>query len=173
VNVTRGQISKMVALAARLSGPTGPQIFEDVSPASTFYEPIQQLASRGYIAGYPCGGDAEPCVAPLDRKYFRPGQNTTRGQLAKIVSETARLDEPPGEEKFADVASGSPFFVWINRLVNLGIISGYACGTVGAGEPCDASNRPYFRPGDLVSRGQTAKIVANTFFPGCQTPARR
>jgi hypothetical protein len=163
----------MVALAAGLSDPAGPQIFEDVPPASTFYAPIQQLASRGYIGGYPCGGsEAELCVAPLNRKYFRPGQNTTRGQLAKIVSETAQLDDPPGEEKFADVPSDSPFFVWINRLVNLEIISGYACGGVGAGEPCDASNRPYFRPGDMVSRGQTAKIVANTFFPGCQTPAR-
>lgn len=174
VNVTRGQISKMVALAANLSGPTGEQIFQDVPPNSTFYDPIQQLASRGYIGGYPCGtSDEEQCVGQEPRPYFRPGHNTTRGQLSKIVSETAQFNDDPGAQKFTDVAPGSPFYVWINRLVNRQIISGYPCGTEGAGEPCDAQNRPYFRPGALVTRGQTAKIVANTFFPDCETPARR
>ena len=36
----------------------------------------------------------------------------------------------------------------------------------------DAENRYYFRPANNVTRGQSAKIVANTFFPGCQTPGR-
>ncbi len=170
LNVTRGQISKMVALAANLSGSTGNQIFEDVQPGSTFYDPIQQLASRGYIGGYPCGGAGEPCEAG-NLPYFRPGVNTTRGQLSKIVSETARFNEGPGPQKFADVPGDSPFFVWINRLANRGVISGYSCG--GAGEGCDAQSRPYLRPNDKVTRGQTAKIVANTFFPNCYTPARK
>ena len=168
LNVTRGQISKMVALAANLAGPTGNQIFEDVKPGSTFYDPIQQLASRGYIGGYPCGRvESEPCEAG-DRSYFRPGVNTTRGQLSKIVSETARFVDAPGTQKFADVPEESPFFTWINRLANRGVISGYTCG--GPGEACDAQSRPYFRPNDYVTRGQTAKIVANTFYPNCQTP---
>jgi hypothetical protein len=170
LNVTRGQISKMVALAANLSGPTGDQIFEDVAPGSTFYDYIQQLASRGYIGGYPCGRPTEPCEEG-DRPYFRPGVNTTRGQLSKIVSETARFTEAPGEQKFADVPGDSPFFMWINRLANRGVIGGYACG--GPEEDCDAQNHPYFRPNENVTRGQTAKIVANTFYPNCQTPARR
>jgi hypothetical protein len=168
LNVTRGQISKMVALAAGLSGPTGNQIFEDVEPGSTFYDPIQQLASRGYIGGYPCGGPEEPCEEG-NRPYFRPGVNTTRGQLSKIVSETALFNEDPGPQKFSDVPGDSPFFFWINRLANRGVISGYPCG--GPGEGCDAQSRPYFRPNDKVTRGQTAKIVANTFFPNCHTPA--
>ncbi|MDQ3706454.1 MAG: S-layer homology domain-containing protein [Chloroflexota bacterium] len=171
VNVTRGQISKMVALAADLSGPTGGQLFEDVPTNSTFYDPIQQLASRGYIGGYPCGTTPAELCQEGNRPYFRPGLNTTRGQLSKIVSETARFDEASGSKKFADVPTDSPFFVWINRLANRGVISGYGCG--GAGEPCDAGNLPYFRPGENVTRGQTAKIVANTFFPNCQTPSRQ
>ncbi|HEX8220567.1 MAG TPA: S-layer homology domain-containing protein [Chloroflexia bacterium] len=170
LNVTRGQISKMVALAANLSGPTGDQIFQDVQPGSTFYDPIQQIGSRGYIGGYPCGRPTEPCEEG-NRPYFRPGVNTTRGQLAKIVSETARFDEAPGEQKFADVPGDSPFFAWINRLANRGVIGGYACG--GPGEDCDDQALPFFRPNEYVTRGQTAKIVANTFFPNCQTPARR
>jgi hypothetical protein len=51
-----------------------------------------------------------------------------------------------------------PFFAPIEALAAAGIVSGYACG--GAGEPCDALNRPYFRPFAFVTRAQTAKIVA-------------
>lgn len=169
LNVTRGQISKMVALAAGLSGPTGDQRFEDVPPSNTFYDPIQQLASRGYVGGYPCGAEAEPCVGE-GLPYFRPGAQTTRGQLSKIVSETASFDELPGEQRFADVQTDSPFYVWIQRLAGRGIISGYECGS--SDMPCDSNKRPYFLPNADVTRGQTAKIVANTFFPDCdsQTP---
>ena len=167
-NVTRGQISKMVALAASLTGPLGPQKFEDVPPGSTFYSYIQQLANRGNIGGYTCGGPGEPCVAPGNLPYFRPGGNTSRGQLTKIVSETAEFNDAPGPQKFTDVPPGSTFYDWVNRLANRAVIGGYTCG--GPGEPCDAQNLPYFRPGAFVTRGQTAKIVASTFFPGCQTP---
>ena len=33
-------------------------------------------------------------------------------------------------------------------------------------------NRPYFRWTANATRGQIAKIAAQTFYPGCQTPAR-
>jgi fibronectin-binding autotransporter adhesin len=170
VNVTRGQISKMVALAADLSGSTGDQIFEDVPPTSPFYETIQQLASRSYIGGYPCGAVAgEACVGPLNRPYFRPGNNTTRAQLSKIVSQSAHFNDAPGDQQFSDVPPTNPFFAWVNRLAARSIISGYTCG--GPGEPCDAQQRPYLRPNSNVTRGQTSKIVASTFFPGCETPS--
>ncbi len=164
-NVTRGQIAKMVALAAGMDGAVGAQVFEDVPPGSTFYGPVQALATAGYIGGYPCGSvPGEPCRQG-NRPYFRPGANATRGQLSKIVSETAQFSEGPGGQKFADVPENSPFFVWVNRLANRGVISGYTCG--GPGEPCPGA---YFRPSNNVTRGQTAKIVSNTFFPNCQTP---
>ena len=39
----------------------------------------------------------------------------------------------------------------------------------GAGEPCvPPANLPYFRPNANVTRGQTSKIVANTFYPNCR-----
>lgn len=167
-NVTRGQISKMVALAAELDAPAGEQTFEDVAPDSPFYDPIQQLANAGYIGGYPCESvPAEPC-GPGNRPYFRPAANATRGQLSKIVSQTAQLNDDPGQPRFADVPEDSPFFVWVNRLAGQGVISGYPCGS--PGEPCDDQDRPYFRPNANVTRGQTAKIVANTFYPNCQAP---
>jgi hypothetical protein len=139
-----------------------------VPASNTFYDPIQQLASRGYISGYPCGSVSSEVCGPGNRPYFRPGANTTRGQLSKIVSETARFNEAPGAHQFSDVPTDSPFFVWINRLAKRGVISGYPCGS--QGEQCDDSNRPYFRPNDNVTRGQTAKVVSNTFFPNCHTP---
>ena len=172
VNVTRGQISKMVALAAGLKGPTGDQRFQDVWPNNTFYDVIQQLASRGYIGGYPCGQNPqEPCVAPANRAYFRPSANTTRGQLSKIVSNAAVIDDPVSGQTYEDVPEESPFYLWIERLTNLNVMSGYPCG--GVDEPCGASDKPYFRPNANVTRGQTAKIVSNTFFPNCQSPASR
>lgn len=167
-NVTRGQIAKMVALAADLDAPTGEQVFEDVAPGSPFYEYVQPLATAGYIGGYPCGTmPAEPCEAG-DKPYFRPSTNATRGQLTKIVSEAAQLNGDPGPPRFSDVPEDNPFFLWTNRLANQGVISGYPCG--GPNEPCDGQDLPYFRPAEHVTRGQTAKIVANTFYPNCQTP---
>src|SRR3712207_7358236 len=60
------------------------------------------------------------------------------------------------------------------RLSNRGVVSGYPCGgtnpATGAAEPCDASSRPYFRVNNNVTRGQTSKIVAETFFPNCVIP---
>ena len=51
-----------------------------------------------------------------------------------------------------------------------GTINSYNCG--GPGEPCGLQNLPYFRAYNPSTRGQTAKIVANTFYPNCQTPVR-
>lgn len=173
VNVTRGQIAKMVALAAGLTDSVGTQTFEDVPPTNPFYLWIQQLSGKGYISGYACGGAGEPCNAggAGNSPYFRPGQNTTRGQLTKIVSNAAGLNDVPASQTFTDVPTTAPFYVWVERLSSRGIISGYTCGS--AGEACDAQQRPYFRVNNNVTRGQTAKIVSNTFFPNCQMSAAK
>jgi hypothetical protein len=51
-----------------------------------------------------------------------------------------------------------PFYSFIETGVAHGLISGYNCG--GPNEPCDGQNRPYFRPGADITRGQLAKIIA-------------
>jgi hypothetical protein len=170
--VTRGQLSKIVSNSAGFSDPPGAQLFQDVPPGSTFHDWVQRLASRSIMSGYACGGVGEPCVPPQNRPYFRPNNNATRGQISKIVSNAAGFSEPPGTQLFEDVAPGSTFYDWVQRLASRSIMSGYPCG--GAGEPCvPPQNRPYFRPNNNATRGQTAKIVANTFFPNCQTPNKR
>ncbi len=173
-NVTRGQTAKIVASSAGFAEPvpSTQQTYEDVAPGSTFHLYVERLSSRGIISGYPCGGPFEPCVAPANRPYFRPNNNVTRGQLAKIGANAAGYTETPTGQTFEDAPPNSTFYLFIERLAGRGIMSGYPCS--GAGEPCVApTNRPYFRPNGPATRGQTAKIVANTFFPNCQTPARR
>jgi hypothetical protein len=170
-NVTRGQVSKMVVSAAGWNDPvpSTQQTFEDVPPGSTFWLWIEQLAGRGIIGGYPCGGPFEPCQPPLNRPYFRPNNNLTRGQLAKIASQAAAFTETPTAQTFEDVPSSSTFYLWIERMASRGIVGGYPCG--GLGEPCiSPGNRPYYRPNGNVTRGQTAKIITSSFFPNCQTP---
>jgi hypothetical protein len=87
-NATRGQISKIVSDAGGFTDPPGGQMFEDVPPGSAFYTYTERLASRSVVSGYPCGGTAEPCIAPGDLPYFRLNNKATRGQTSKIVSNT-------------------------------------------------------------------------------------
>ena len=154
---TRGQISKVVSLAAGFNDPVTTQTFEDVPPTHTFYQYIERMAMHNVISGYPCGGPNEPC-GPGSRPYFRPGSTVSRGQLSKMAALAFGLTEPVLSQKFEDVPPSHPFYQPITRLAVYGIVSGYPCG--GPGEPCvPPNNRSYFRPSNPISRGQIAKIV--------------
>ena len=116
--------------------------FNDVPPDHPFYAFIRCLVCRGVVSGYPCGGPNEPCPG----SYYRPDANLTRGQVAKIIANSAGFGAPVPQDQqtFADVPAGHVFWLWIERLAGTGIINGYPCGA--AGEPCDPQSRPYFRP---------------------------
>ncbi|MBF6614621.1 MAG: S-layer homology domain-containing protein [Chloroflexi bacterium] len=113
----------------------------------------------GIIGGYPCGGPGEPCDANND-PYFRPEYQPTRAQFSKILA-LARIPYwtlvNPANPTFADVPPGSQFYSYIETVHTYGVITGYPCG--GAGEPCDAQNRPYFRSGNLLTRPQMIKMI--------------
>ena len=97
----------------------------------------------------------EPCVAPGNRPYFRPGQPITRGQLSKVIALARGYPLPsPPVATFGDVPVGSPFFGYVEAVAAQGIVSGYPCG--GIGEPCPGI---YFRPGNAATRGQLTKFV--------------
>lgn len=172
-NITRGQIAKIVSESARLFDEQEERFYEDVPPGSTFYNWINRLSWRGYMGGYACGSvPDEPC-GEGNLPYFRPNASATRGQLAKIVANAALIDDAVAGQTYADVPPANEndsFYVYIEHLTQRDVMSGYACGT---GEPnsgpCDNQGRPYFRPANPVTRGQAAKIVANTFFPNCPT----
>jgi hypothetical protein len=167
-SVSRGQIAKIVSNAAGLAEGHYTQTFEDIPTSHTFYLYIDRLASRGIIGGYACGGPGELCVPPGNKPYFRSNSNASRGQLAKIVCRAFGCEGTPSGQTFEDVPPSHTFYTEIEQVYALGAISGYACG--GPGEPCGQGNRPYYRPNNSVSRGQTAKIVGNAFYPDCQTP---
>ena len=165
--VTRGQIAKIVSNSVGFDEGHSNQTFADIPPSHTFYIYVERLAARSIVGGYACGGVGEPCPGT----YFRANSNATRGQIAKIVCQAYVCVEGSTGQRFEDVPPGHTFYTDIERLYGLGAIDGYPCGQP---EPCvPPGNRPYFRPGNSVTRGQTAKIVSNVFFPGCYTPARR
>ncbi len=162
--VTRGQVAKVISQAAGFSEPVSGQSFQDIAPGSPFYAYIERLASRSVMSGYACG-NPEPCVAPANLPYFRPGDSATRGQLSKIVSNAAGFLEPVSGQSFQDIAPGSPFYAYVERLASRSVMSGYACGNP---EPCVApGNLPYFRANNRVTRGQTTKVVTNAFALDC------
>jgi hypothetical protein len=107
--------------------------FSDVHGTDYFYEPVRYLYCAGAISGYADG-------------TFRPYNNTTRGQLSKIIvlAQGWPIDTTGGPH-FSDVAPGSTFYSYVETAYNHGIISGYSDGT--------------FQPGNNVTRGQLSKIV--------------
>lgn len=125
--------------------------FPDVRPGeSPFYTYVRVLACRNIISGYSDG-------------TFRPNANVTRGQLAKMVAASAGYtDAIPGNRwTFHDIAPGSTYWLYVERVAQHGVTSGYACSDAsGSTEPCDEANRRYFRPNEYVTRQQVAKMVS-------------
>ena len=124
---------------------TCPMSFSDVQPSDYFYIPVRYLYCAGVISGYADG-------------TFRPYNNTTRGQLSKIVvlAEGWALDCTT--QHFTDVPPTDPFYCYVETAFGHGIISGYSDGT--------------FRPGNNVTRGQLSKIIvlAEGWADNCPTP---
>ena len=82
-NVTRGQAMKIVVLGARvkdkLIGYSDPgDVFSDVPSDHIFEEYIERAHQEDIISGYPDSS-------------FRPNNDVTRGQAAKIISKTVSL----------------------------------------------------------------------------------
>lgn len=53
-----------------------------------------RLSDRAIISGYRCGGPSEPC-GPGNLPYLLAGNNASRGQITKIISNAAGLVYPP------------------------------------------------------------------------------
>ena len=152
-----------------IAGPSEcPIQFQDVPADYTFYPFVRCLACKGILGGYACGGAGEPCGAS-GNPYFRPSVQISRGQIAKIVAQSANLSDAPGQRIFEDVPEDSPFFVYIQQLTNRGYMGGYPCGQVATETCIGPANRPYFRPASNATRGQLSKIVANA--AQIETPA--
>jgi hypothetical protein len=131
---TRAQLVKIVVLAFNIRLYTGnAQQFSDVPTTHPFYKYIMTAWENNIITGY-------------DNGTFRPYANVTRGQIAKIAVESARMDTLlPETPSFRDVPTDHTFYRYIETAYANGILSGYENGT--------------FRPDADATRGQITKIV--------------
>jgi uncharacterized protein YkwD len=118
-------------------GSAGPQTcsinFSDVSPNDYYYTAVRHLACLGVIGGYP-------------DSTFRPGNPTTRGQLAKIevLAKGWPVVSPP-VPSFLDVPTSHTFYAFIETARLHNVMGGYEDGR--------------FHPERPVTRSQLAKIV--------------
>lgn len=128
--------------------------FLDVAPAHWAYGSIQQLFERGITAGCSTG------PVPGARLYC-PASPVTRDQMAVFLGRSTRgagFAPPPAAGRFADVPADHWAAPWIEQALLDGLTTGLPCGVPPAG-PCDGARRPYFRPGDAVSREQMAVFL--------------
>jgi len=138
---TRAQLVKIVVLAFDIPLYNGSeQSFSDVPRDHPFYQYIMTAKRDNIITGYNDG-------------TFRPYANVTRGQIAKIAVESARMADLSSDgPSFRDVPTNHTFFRHIETAYANGILSGYADGT--------------FRPDADATRGQITKIVNLATHPG-------
>jgi hypothetical protein len=126
-------------LIARYAGRIN---FQDVGESDYYYEAVRNLYCGQVISGYA-------------DNTFRPYNNTTRGQLVKIIVLAERLPlYTPPTPTFSDVPASNPFYPYVETAAAGQLIVGYDCG--GPGEPCPGL---YFRPNAQVTRAQLTKII--------------
>jgi len=138
---------------ATTTTPCGIRFTDVTDPTAYYYAGVYYLACHGTISGYSDGS-------------FRPFNQTTRGQLAKIVVLGFRLPiQTPaaGTYSFADVPPSNVFSPFVETAAASTLVSGYTCGgtnpQTGNAEPCDSAQRPYYRPANIITRAQLTKIV--------------
>jgi len=172
--LTRGEMSRWVALAAGYTAviPRSQQTFVDVPPTDPNWLYIELLDRHGVINGYPCG---QAPGGPCPGRYFRPENLITRAQTAKLVTRAAGYTDAigPTTQTFREVPPTHPYWLYVERAVVHGLISGYDCDNVTynvCGPTFEKCPGPYYRCCANVTRSQAAKFIALAFFPGCSTP---
>ncbi len=139
-DIPRGAFAKGVYNAAKFTPDTSCGDFPDVPPTHEFYTEITTLKCLDIIHGYSDG-------------TFRPEVSLLRDQSTKFVTNTlvalGAIESveacAEGVTQFPDVPTDSLFYDDIRCVKGLGIFAGFSDGT--------------FRPEEVVSRGQAAKIL--------------
>ena len=155
-NTTRAQVAKMLTIGFALPSvtPTAPT-FVDVPPGNSFYGYVEAAAAQGVFAGYDCGGPGEPCPG----RYFRPNNNVTRAQVAKMTVLAAGWTlVTPGTPTFTDVAPADWFYSYVETAFQYEVVGGYDCFGLTPG-PTPPTTCREFRPNYPASRAQIAKMV--------------
>ncbi|ADC52225.1 MULTISPECIES: S-layer homology domain-containing protein [Alkalihalophilus] len=111
------------------------QSFKDVATNHWAYSTIEQVANRGYIAGYPNG-------------TFAPSNEVTRAEFAAFLSRII-----PGESTKQHTFSDVPSNHWSTHAINKGLALGFI-------NPNDFNNGR-FEPNRTLTRAEMAKWMAN------------
>jgi hypothetical protein len=120
--------------------------FRDVPVEHWAYGYIQWIYCNGIVRGYICGTGCQE---------FRPDANTTRAQIAKMLTIGFALPlVTPTAPTFVDVPASDWAYSYVEASAAAGVFTGYPCG--GPNEPCPGR---YFRPRNDVTRAQLAKTV--------------
>lgn len=119
------------------AAPVADASFSDVQSNYFFADAINYLAEKKVITGYEDG-------------TFRPNDTLTREQAAIIIARALDLNiEEQNDLVFKDVPSTMFGYKHIAALYNAGIINGVS--------------ETEFKPYDIVTRGQMAKMLVNGF----------
>lgn len=134
----KGQAVAMLAASAVVVSAVGVSAnegFSDVPASHVYYEAIELLAAENIISGF---GDGT----------FKPDAFVTRGQAAKMLAGTLKLDmvtvKDPG---FKEIKPAHQYYGAIAALANAGYVNGYADNT--------------YRPSSNLTHKNVATIMSN------------
>ena len=158
-NTTRAQIAKMLTLGFNFPIVTPPSATFADAPASAWYYPwVESAYARGVFSGYACGGPGEPCDPAL-RPYFRPSNNVTRAQLAKIIVISAGWTLlTPTTPTFSDVPTNYWAYSFVETAYDEAVIGGYDCLLL-TPLPTPQPVCREFRPERDATRAQLSKMI--------------
>lgn len=181
-------MAKIISNAAHFNEPIpdNQQTYVDVPRDNDFWVFVERITARGIVEGYNGNGEYNVCIDAdeiLDRRYYRPCYEVTRGQLAKYVSEGSGFeDDVNTQHTYADVPPGNPFHEFIERLKLRNAFVGLETPCTlpsevspldlicGVSEYCDSQNRPFIKWCIPAKREEIAQLVAISFYPDCVTP---
>lgn len=134
-SVTRAELLKM-AMEAKEVDRTGYKyraIFGDVSATDWHASYIEKAYELSMVSGY-------------SDRTFRPNAAVNRGEALKIILTVFGVELSPYQGTFSDVSGNDWFATYVATAYRAGLVNGYEDGL--------------FRPGNLMTRGEAAKIIA-------------
>jgi hypothetical protein len=132
--VTRAELAKIVinAFGHQADEADSADAFADVPGSAWFAGYVARAKALGIVGGY---GDGS----------FRPNEPVNRAAALKMITLAAGADYMGFEPSFGDVRSSDWYASYVGFAQKSGIVGGYPDGT--------------FRPGNLITRAEVAKIV--------------
>lgn len=125
-----------LSITSHAEGQQSPSNFTDIPNNFWAKDEIFQLAQLGKMNGYPDG-------------QYRPAALVTRGEAAKIISDTLKIPNTDIIIPFSDVKENDMYFKEIMSTSNLGIFEPRKDGTFGINE--------------YISREEFATIIVRAF----------